>query len=137
MKTSTTSQRLKQLLSERALKQVDVLERAKAYAQQCGVKLTKADLSQYVSGKVEPGQDKLALLGLALDVSEAWLMGYDVPMERQRPAGQADAPSITFDEFTYALHSETQTLTDENKAKLLEMARFFKMQQELQKNGQT
>lgn len=42
----------------------------------------KSDISQYVSGKVEPGQDKLTILGLALNVSEAWLMGYDVPMAR-------------------------------------------------------
>lgn len=42
-------------------------------------------MSQYVSGRTEPGQDKLTILGLALNVSEAWLMGYDVPMERKTP----------------------------------------------------
>lgn len=42
-----------------------------------------------------------------------------------------DAPSaVTLDEFSYALHSEVQELSEENKAKLLEMARFFKQQQE-------
>ena len=45
-------------------------------------KANKNDLSHYVSGKVEPGQDKLSILGLALGVSEAWLMGFDVSMER-------------------------------------------------------
>ena len=137
MKTSTTSQRLKQLLHERGLKQVDVLQRAQGYAAQCGVKLTQADLSQYVSGKVEPGQEKLTLLSMALNVSEAWLMGYDVPMEWQRPTESGETASITFDDFTYALHNETQMLTDENKAKLLEMAKFFKMQQQLHKNEQS
>lgn len=78
----TTSTRLQRILSERGLKQVDVLERAVPYCKEYGIKLNKSDLSQYVSGKVEPGQDKLTVLGLALNVSEAWLMGFDVPMER-------------------------------------------------------
>ena len=37
---------------------------------------------------------------------------------------------ITFDDFTYALHDETKELTEENKQKLLEMARFFREQQD-------
>ncbi len=78
----TTSARLQQILSKRGLKQVDVLEKAAPYCKEYGIKLNKSDLSQYVSGKVEPGQDKLTVLGLALNVSEAWLMGFDVPMER-------------------------------------------------------
>lgn len=81
MKESTAA-RLKQLLNERNLKQVDVLSLAAPYVQKYGVKLTKSDLSQYISSKAIPRQDKLTILGLALNVSEAWLMGYDVPMER-------------------------------------------------------
>mgnify|MGYP001625256793 CR=1 FL=1 len=81
MKESTSS-RLKQLLADRNLKQIDVLDLALPYSKKYGVKLTKSDLSQYISNKVTPRQDKLTILGLALDVSEAWLMGYDVPMER-------------------------------------------------------
>lgn len=37
---------------------------------------------------------------------------------------------ITFDDFTYSFHNETKELTEENKQKLLELARFFKEQQE-------
>jgi len=44
--------------------------------------MNKSDISQYVSGKVEPNQRKLFVLGKALNVSEAWLMGYDVSRER-------------------------------------------------------
>lgn len=78
----TTATRLKRLLAERGLKQVDILEKAEPFCKKYGIKLTKSDLSQYVSGKVAPGQDKLSIIGMALDVSEAWLMGYDVPMKR-------------------------------------------------------
>lgn len=82
MKSSNTSQRLKQLMGSRGLRQVDILHQAEPYCKRFNVKLNKNDLSQYVSGKVVPGQDKLTILGLALGVSEAWLMGYDVSMER-------------------------------------------------------
>lgn len=79
----TTSFRLKRLMEERNLRQVDILEKAAPYCKKYGVKLNKSDLSQYITGKVVPGQDKLSVLGLALGVSEAWLMGYDVPIERK------------------------------------------------------
>lgn len=82
MKNSSTSERLKQIMNERSLRQVDILEAAKPFCEKYGVKLAKNDLSQYVSGKVEPRQEKLTILGLALNVSETWLMGYDVRRER-------------------------------------------------------
>nr|WP_288978073.1 S24 family peptidase [uncultured Blautia sp.] len=82
MKKENTSIRLKQLMEEKKLRQVDILEKAKPFCEMYGVKIGRNDLSQYVSGKVEPGQKKLTVLGRALDVNEVWLMGYDVPMER-------------------------------------------------------
>lgn len=82
MKKQTTSDRLKQIMSERNLRQVDILEMCKPYCKKYNIKLGRNDLSQYVTGKVEPGQKKLTVLGTALNVSEAWLMGFDVPMER-------------------------------------------------------
>lgn len=88
MKSQTTSQRLKQIMTTRGLRQVDILKAAEPYCKKYGVKLGKNDLSQYVSGKVEPGQDKLSILGLAIGVSEAWLMGYDVSMERSTPTAE-------------------------------------------------
>jgi transcriptional regulator with XRE-family HTH domain len=46
--------------------------------------IPKSAMSQYVSGAFEPKQDRIYLLSQALNVSEAWLMGYDVPMEREK-----------------------------------------------------
>lgn len=83
MKELTTADRLKQIMSERGLKQVDILEACKPYCERYGVQLKKNDLSQYVSGKVEPKQDKLSILGMALNVNEVWLMGYNVPVGRK------------------------------------------------------
>ena len=44
----------------------------------------KSSLSLYISGAYEPKQDRIYDIAKALDVSEAWLIGYDVPMERKK-----------------------------------------------------
>lgn len=83
MKPYTTSQRLHEFSDKYRVTQADILRLAQPYCEKHGVKLTKSALSQYFSGKHEPEQDKLTILGLALNVSEVWLMGYDVPMSRK------------------------------------------------------
>lgn len=80
MRISSTAERLKFIINKFNIKQSQIIERAQPFCEKFDVKLRKNDLSQYVSGKVEPGQKKLSILALALNVSEAWLMGYDVPM---------------------------------------------------------
>lgn len=82
MKPYSTAVRLKQIMKDQNIKQVDILNMCKPFCNRYNVKLGKNDLSQYVNGKVEPGQEKLNVLAEALNVSEAWLMGYDVPMDR-------------------------------------------------------
>ncbi len=94
MKVATTSERLKQILSERHIRQIDIIEAAKPYSEKYNVKLNKNDLSQYVSGKTEPGQSKLSILGMALNVNEAWLMGYDIPMERKENTSEYEYQNI-------------------------------------------
>ena len=79
MKTSNTSERLKKLMALKNLRQIDIAEKTG---------LGKSAISQYVSGKITPKQDKVYLLAEGLDVSPAWLMGYDVPMQREKPAGE-------------------------------------------------
>lgn len=82
MKNENTASRLRTLLHDRGLRQVDILKACLPYCKTYGVKMNKSDISQYLSGKAEPNQDKLFILGNALNVSEAWLMGYEVPAER-------------------------------------------------------
>lgn len=42
-----------------------------------------------------------------------------------KKAPSEDEDKITFDDFTYAMNEEAHELTDEEKDKLLELARFF------------
>ena len=47
------------------------------------LKIPKSAVSQYLSGKSQNmDSERLYKIALYLDVSEPWLMGYDVPMER-------------------------------------------------------
>ena len=84
--------RLKEIMSERNLRQIDIIEKCQPYCQKYGIKMGRNDLSQYLSGKFQPKQAKLTVLALALNVSEAWLMGYDVP--RSRLASKVDLNTV-------------------------------------------
>lgn len=42
----------------------------------------KSNISRYISGRFEPKSDAVHKLAIALNVSEMWLWGCDVPMER-------------------------------------------------------
>lgn len=74
--------RLKQIMFEKNLKQVDILAKTAVLQTKYNVRIAKNDLSQYVNDKVEPNQERIFILAKALDVTEPWLMGFDVPRER-------------------------------------------------------
>lgn len=83
MKKVHTSIRLNQIMNERNLKQVDIIRLTEPLFEEYGEKISKSDLSQYVSGRTEPGQKKLFILGKALNLNPSWLMGLDVPKEAE------------------------------------------------------
>lgn len=110
---ATTADRLKEAMNRYELRQADILRRAEPFCKQFDVKLGRNDLSQYVSGKVSPGQEKLTVLALALGVSETWLMGYDVPMGRRSlnfPTASDDCP---FNSALAKLQNNDYNLTQE------------------------
>ncbi|MHC5215863.1 helix-turn-helix domain-containing protein [Enterococcus sp. LJL128] len=79
---SNSQKRLRQVMNERCLRQTDILELSKSYQEKFGIKMGKSALSQYVYGIQSPDQHRIYLLAKTLNVSEPWLMGYDVPRER-------------------------------------------------------
>ena len=44
--------------------------------------LSKSSITRYAKGDWEAKQDAVYAIAQALNVNEAWLMGYDAPMER-------------------------------------------------------
>ena len=76
----------------------------------------KSAISQYVSGKYEPKQTGVYQIAKALNVNEAWLMGYDVPMERVKSTyadnlvkiKTADLPMLNEVEITFETSIESK-----------------------------
>ena len=81
MKIATPNDRLKQIMKERNLRQVDVVKMSEYYQKELNVKLTKSNISQYLKGISNPDNKKIKLLAKTLRVSEGWLSGYDVKKE--------------------------------------------------------
>jgi len=70
---ASTAERLTQALQEAEKKQVDL-------ARETG--LDTGAINCYVKGRYDPKWDSVTKLARALNVSEMWLWGYDVPKER-------------------------------------------------------
>ena len=73
MNKGDIKERIKQGLEIREITQTQLAARAN---------IDKGQLSSYISGKYKPRQNNIDALAAALNVNEAWLMGFDVPMER-------------------------------------------------------
>ena len=72
-RTATTDQRMTIAMKMAGKRQTDLVKETG---------LNKSTISRYVSGECEPKADAISKLASALGVSEMWLWGYDVPMER-------------------------------------------------------
>jgi transcriptional regulator with XRE-family HTH domain len=72
-KMTSVSKRLKEALDMRGMKQTDLVK---------ATGIGKSSISTYLSGDYEPKQRNIYKIAKALNVNEAWLMGYDVPPER-------------------------------------------------------
>lgn len=73
--------RLKEVLDKKGLRAVDLMDMT-------GV--PKSAISFYLAGKSQPKADRLYTIAQALDISEAWLLGYDVPMARSLESKKND-----------------------------------------------
>lgn len=114
--TDTTASRLSKALLERGLSQANLLKLAEPFCERASIALQETDLSQYVSGTSVPTGEKIYVLALALNVNEAWLMGYNVPMERDV------APEIESEpgEKTVALYTRLSRMTLEKRERTSE-----------------
>ena len=85
-KVDSCGSRIATALTIRGMRQSDLCKLAK---------VPKSSLSLYLSGAYEPKQDRVYDMAKALNVSEAWLMGYDVSMERQKEKRPPEEPRLT------------------------------------------
>lgn len=104
------AKRLKEALEIRRMSQAELSRRTKIPA---------GDISHYLHAHYEAKQNRVMDIADALDVSEAWLMGLDVPMERQTyvPEEQPpDAPPKTIEAKILAAGIDRMPESDRKRA---------------------
>lgn len=89
---TTSTERINQIMKEKRLRQIDVLNLAKPYQEKYNIKFSKSHLSQYVNGKSNPDNEKIFLLSKVFGVSEAWLLGYDVARYKKSEEAELNEP---------------------------------------------
>lgn len=99
----TTSDRLKELANLLGIKQSDMCIRTG---------IPKSSMSLYWNGQRVPKQNILTQIANTYNIQEAWLLGYDVPMERQQ------TPAPTFKPEHIKLITLYEKLSDEKKEAL-------------------
>ena len=97
----TTSKRIQKAMELRGLKQTDLVEKTG---------ISKGALSSYISGRYIPKQNNTFLIAKALNVNEAWLMGADVPMERDSYNKKWDKEAAQFSDSINSFYMELNSL---------------------------
>ena len=105
--------RIKKALSIRNMTQTELCSRAK---------ISKSTLSEYLSGKYEPKQDKVFILAQALSVDPVWLWGYDVPMEAQKNFSPSE---LQLTEGEKMMLNIFRLIPEEQQRVFLEMGRAY------------
>lgn len=104
----TIANRIKQGLAIRNMKQSELVEKTK---------IGKSSISTYISGAYEPKQRNIYKIAQALDVNEAWLMGYDVPMEKTNDTNNYIEYTLSKEEQLHI--NDLRKLNDLGKSKVI------------------
>ena len=112
-RTESCGQRIAKALEINGMKQAELCKLAK---------VPKSSLSLYLSGAYEPKQNRIYDMARVLNVNEAWLMGYDVPMERQEK-NSPNEPTLTEGEKEWL--EKYNRLSDESKTLFIKMLDAF------------
>lgn len=117
MESYERQNRIREALRIRNMKQVELCEKAK---------IKKSSLNNWLRQRWQPKQEPLMKMAKVLDVSEMWLAGYDVPMER--PVAQIKNDELTQlifeikeDEDLKNLFSSICSLSDDQRSTIKSM----------------
>lgn len=119
---ASISERLQEALAVAGKKQADL-------RRETG--LDRGAVSSYLSGKYEPKQKAIYLMARALNVNEAWLMGYDVPKERTTEHKKNDQLAqlivkMRTDEDFYSMVLDIASLSDKQRQAVEQLIAAFK-----------
>ena len=111
--------RLQRGLDIRGMKAIDLCNKTQ---------ISKSAISQYLSGYAKPKADRIFIIAKALDVNEAWLMGYDVPMYNSAILNEINTDYIVdcFQDKNLQFIIETYSkLSSERRLELIRFASYM------------
>lgn len=120
MADTTFAERLNATMSDKKLKQIDIIRAAQVR----GIKLGKSHMSQYVSGKTVPRENILNFLAEILEVDARWLGGIAGGLDESR--AKAAEPNIVNTDSSIVAAAERHIISGGNN-----IMREFKKSQKL------
>lgn len=115
MKKAEIKDRIKEAMEIREIKQIDLVAKTN---------IDKGQMSSYLSGKYKPRQKNINLIAKALSVDEAWLMGYDVPMEGIHKTSESKESSPQILQYYNQLNDKGRHVATERVKELTEVPRY-------------
>lgn len=112
---TTVAERIREALEIRGMRQSDLVQ---------ATGIGKSSISTYLSGSYLPKQQNIYKIAQALDVNVSWLMGYDVPMDVEKPTPVSESGPISPERE--ALLLAIKDMDDETARVLLEMAKSIR-----------
>lgn len=115
--------RLKNIMKERKITQTELAKRT-------GIR--QSSISDWLNDRYEPKQDKVYIIAKALNVSPAWLLGYDEPSTNQTEGYYVDPETAEFAEYLRTrpgarmLFSAAKDITKEEMEETVKYIEFLK-----------
>jgi transcriptional regulator with XRE-family HTH domain len=116
--------RLKSIMKERKITQTELANRT-------GIR--QSSISDWLNDRYEPKQDKVYIIAKALNVSPAWLLGYDEPSTTQTEGYYVDPETAEFAEYLRTrpearlLFSASRGISKEDMEKAVEYIELLKL----------
>ena len=116
--------RLKNIMKERKITQTELAKRT-------GIR--QSSISDWLNDRYEPKQDKVYIIAKALNVSPAWLLGYDEPSTNQTEGYYVDPETAEFAEYRRTrpearlLFSASRGISKEDMEKAVEYIELLKL----------
>lgn len=114
MEKDSSAYRIKLVMDELNISQAELAKLAS---------ISASSLSDYLTGKYLPKQDKVFAIAKVLKVSPSWLMGHDVDKHETDPVEEDEI-------HTLAAHA-TQDLTQEEIEEIENYIKFFEVKEEV------
>lgn len=117
-------ERLNSILQKRNLSQADL-------SKMTGIR--SSSISDWLNGKYEPKQDKIAIIAESLNVSPVWLIGYDEPSTNQTEGYYVDTETAEYAEMLRTrpearlLFSASRGISKEDMEKAVEYIELLKL----------